>query len=380
MRNRLPVRSTHFGLPTPLFASKRRAFKWVVAVASCLALVNINAFGQTGPDARPAANRIATNLAGVTTSIAPPRGFDALQASDRDLANYGFPPRPDVNAHPTAYARWSKALTASKTRVVPRLERTNVYHGPMRAGAQLTESTGTSSNWSGVVVFSGATSYNTSTTFYYVYADYVVPVAGQAFGACTGGWDYSASWVGIDGYGSNDVLQAGLEADAYCGGFSLETNYSAWIEWAPASEMSISNFPVAPGDDLFVDVWHTSPTQGYAWFTNLTTNQYVDMGFTAPSGTLLIGNSAEWVVERPSLGTGSGSGSLATLTNYVADAFWDCQASTENQVSYTPGSSGSLLVTMLDNDDNPISYPTLLGSTAILFQDEGSATGMTVPH
>jgi hypothetical protein len=102
------------------------------------------------------------------------------------------------------------------------------------------------------------------------------------------------------------------------------------------------------------------------------------MGFTAPSGTLLIGNSAEWVVERPSLGTGSGS--LATLTNYVADAFWDCQAYTENQASYTPGSSGSLLVTMLDNDDNPISYPTLLGSTAILFQDEGSATGMTVPH
>jgi hypothetical protein len=37
-------------------------------------------------------------------------------------------------------------------------------------------------------------------------------------------------------------------------------------------------------------------------------------------------------------------------------------------------------VTMLDNDSNPISYPTRLGSTAILFQDEGSATGMTVPH
>jgi hypothetical protein len=301
-----------------------------------------------------------------------------LQASDRDLAHYGFPPRPDADSNPKAYARWSKALTASKRRIVPRLEMTNVYHGPMRAGTQLTESTGTSSNWSGVVVFSGATSYNTSTTFYYVYADYVLPVAGQAFGACTGGWDYSASWVGIDGYGSSDVLQAGLEADAYCSGYAMETNYSAWIEWAPASEMSISNFPVAPGDDLFVDVWHTSATQGYAWFTNLTTNQYVDMGFTAPSGTLLIGNSAEWVVERPSIG--SGSGNLATLTNYVADPFWDCYANTESRVSYTPGSPGSLLVTMLDNDSNPISYPTRLGSTAILFQDEGSATGMTVPH
>jgi hypothetical protein len=349
-----------------------------VAAASCLPLVHVNAFGQTEAGSQRAANRIATNLAAVTTSIAPPRGFDALQASDRDLANYGFPPRPDVNAHPKAYARWSKALTASKTRIVPRLEMTNVYHGPMRAGTQLTENTGTSSNWSGAVVFSGATSYNTSTTFYYVYADYVVPVAGQAFGACTGGWDYSASWVGIDGYGSSDVLQAGVESDAYCSGFTMQTNYSAWIEWAPASEMSISNFTVAPGDDLFVDVWHTSATQGYAWFTNLTTNQYVNMSFTAPSGTLLVGNSAEWVVERPSIGAGSGS--LATLTNYVADAFWDCDANTESRASYTPGSPGSLLVTMLDDDNNPISYPTLLGPTAILFQDEGSATGMTVPH
>jgi hypothetical protein len=241
MQNRLPVRSTHLALLMP-FASRRRAFKWALAVASCLPFLNVNAFGQTEADAQRAANRIATNLSGVTTSITPPRGFDPLQASDRDLADFGFPPRPDVNANPKAHARWSKALTASKTRIVPRLEMTNVYHGPMRAGTQLTGSTGTSSNWSGVVVFSGATSYNTSTTFYYVYADYVLPVAGQAFGACTGGWDYSASWVGIDGYGSNDVLQAGLESDAYCSGYAMETNYSAWIEWAPASENEYFQF------------------------------------------------------------------------------------------------------------------------------------------
>jgi hypothetical protein len=32
------------------------------------------------------------------------------------------------------------------------------------------------------------------------------------------GWDYSSTWVGLDGAGSgvNDVPQAGSSADAYC--------------------------------------------------------------------------------------------------------------------------------------------------------------------
>jgi hypothetical protein len=348
--------------------TKTHASKFVAAAAICLPFLNVNAFGQAQADAQLAANRIATNLAGATTSIAPPEGFDPRQASDGDLAKYGFPPRPDVNVDPKAYASWGKAMTASKKRIVPHLEMTDVYHGPKRGGTQLTDSSGTSSNWSGVVEFSGAKSYNKSSTFYYIVADYVVPVATQAFGACTGGWDYSSSWVGIDGDGSGDVLQAGSESDAYCSGSTTSAYYSAWYEWYPYGEVRISNLPVTAGDDMFVEVWHTSATQGYAYLVNLTTNQSVEIGFTAPSGTSLVGNSAEWVVERPSVG-----GNLATLTNYMDDAFWDCYAYTEASELYRPGNSGSLLLTMDDDSDNPISYPTKLGSTAILFQDEGTA-------
>jgi hypothetical protein len=349
-------------------SANTHASKLMVAAATCLPFLNVIALGQTQADALLAANRIATNLAGATTSIAPPEGFDPLHASDSDLANYGFPPRPDINVDQKAYASWSKAMIASKTRIVPHLEMTDVYHGPKRAGTQLTDSTGTSSNWSGVVKFSGATSYNTSTSFYSIVADYLVPVAEQAFGVCTGGWDYSSSWVGIDGDGSGDVLQAGSESDAYCSGSKKMTSYSAWYEWYPYAEVRISNLPVIAGDDMFVEVWHTSATQGHAYLVNLTTNQSVEIGFTAPSGTSLVGNSAEWVVERPSVG-----GNLATLTNYVDDTFWDCYAYTEASESYTPGSSGSVLLTMDDNSGNPISSPTLLGSKAILFQDEGTA-------
>jgi hypothetical protein len=34
---------------------------------------------------------------------------------------------------------------------------------------------------------------------------------------------------------------------------------------------------------------------------NYNTDQYVTIGFNAPNGTQLVGDSAEWVVERPTV-------------------------------------------------------------------------------
>jgi Peptidase A4 family len=313
-------------------------------------------------------NEFPTNLAGATTIAAPPEGFDVFTASDEQLADYGFPPRPNEAASPEDYAVWAKAMTASKTRIVPKLEQTNVFHGPAKLKAESEsseENTLQSYNWSGYVDFSGAKKYGSS-SFYYLITDVVVPVAQQAFGACTGGWDYGSSWVGIDGDESNDVLQAGLEFDAYCSGGTTATFYSPWYEWFPFGEVRITNLPIAPGDDYFVEVWHTSATQGYAYLVNLNTDQSVEVGFTAPSGTTLIGNSAEWITERPGLSTG-----LSTLTNYIADPYWSAFAYTEKGKKSDPGSSKAII--MLDNNGKKISVPTLLGNSAFVVEDQGSA-------
>ena len=119
---------------------------------------------------------------------------------------------------------------------------------------------------------------------------------------------------------------------------------------------------------MFVEVWNVSPTQGYAYILNYNTNQAVEIGLTPPSGTSLIGNTAEWVVERPGV-----NGGLANLTNYVIDYFSACYAYTFAGTEYTPGSPSALQLTMLDNNGNAISYPYLLGDAAIQFNDEGSA-------
>ena len=134
-------------------------------------------------------NELTTNVAGATTIAAPPKGFNPLTASDQDLEYYGYPPRPNEVDAPKAFARWQKAMAASKLRLMPKLEVTNNFSAPakMKAGAVPTSGSASSSyNWSGYVNTNGVTKYSTS-SFYYIIGDYVVPVATQAYGACTGG-------------------------------------------------------------------------------------------------------------------------------------------------------------------------------------------------
>jgi Peptidase A4 family len=181
----------------------------------------------------------------------------------------------------------------------------------MPSGTANNAVTTTSSNWSGDAV----SNPNKPFTVEAIIGTFVVPTALQAFGSCTGGWDYSALWTGIDGFNSADVLQAGVEVDAYCSGGQAKSFYSAWIEWYPNSSTRVS-FPINPGDLVLVEVWNTSPTNGYAYFHNYSTGQVVEYQLTAPLGTSLVGNSVEWIVERPTV-----FGGLATLTNYI-DSAW----------------------------------------------------------
>ena len=198
-------------------------------------------------------NEFPTNLPGITTTAAPPAGFDPLRASDADLAYYGFPPRP--NDYTGDYKSWAEAMAASQERIVPVLEQTNIYHGPATKGPSPAANEAASYNWSGAVHTNSAKSYGKS-SYYYAYSDITVPTAKQASGACTGGWDYGSGWVGIDGWSSKDVLQDGIEFDAYCKGKTKATFYSAWFEWYPFSEVRIGDFHRARPEVLHRDLEH----------------------------------------------------------------------------------------------------------------------------
>src|ERR1700760_3923784 len=98
--------------------TKRRFASFSAAFLLTSALSTFPAFGQAIAERLPA-NRMATNLAGATTAITTPDGFNPLEASDFELAQYGFPPRPDAGLRPQAFASWSRAMSHSKTKMTP---------------------------------------------------------------------------------------------------------------------------------------------------------------------------------------------------------------------------------------------------------------------
>ena len=119
-----------------------------------------------------------------------------------------------------------------------------------------------------------------------------------------------------------------------------------------------------------MEVWSTSTTAGSVFVVNLNTQQYVSVNLMAPAGVQVAGGSAEWITERQSV-----LGSLTTLTNYTSEYVSGAYAVDINGMTYAPADSTTIV--MVDQNMQPISYPTLLGTNAMQIQNTGSSvTGL----
>ena len=248
----------------------------------------------------------------VHTFPLPPNGFSPIDATDRDLSRYGFPRRPDPVKEPHASAMWVENFRRYHefTHLLPEFEEhTDRVHGPNRRtveGSQA-ELNATSSNWSGEVAFVGG-----GDKFVWIVGAWTVPHVYTTPGAV--GTEYCSAWLGLDGDGSNDVMQAGTEMDT-------DGSCYAWWEWYPNYEIRIPNFPVAFGDAISLVLCNTGASSAWMSIGNLTSKHYTSFSFSAPSGTTLVGNCAEAVLERPTVG-----GSLAALPRYGLIEFNDVTA------------------------------------------------------
>jgi hypothetical protein len=315
----------------------------------------------------------------------PPAGFDPVSASDADLDRYGFPPRPDPQNAPGAFTQWQR-LVSVPLAPSPQLTQTTIQNGPPQhftTGQVLSNGNvaSTSNNWSGYAVVGPSGTFTSNGSF--VFQEWVVPVAQTAFGVCNGVPVYSSQWDGFDGANSSshDLLQAGSEADAACSGSTKSTLYRAWIEWVPNPEVAVSAPKVNPGDVMGTEVWYTTTSpHGHAMIANYTLNTSATYGFNPPSGTVFIGDSAEWIEERP-----EENGALSDLTNYVADQF-NLDYAYNNSSYFYPGSSPSnttrYSISMTCPPWNPssacsstkvISAPDLYGVDTLWFYDSSPA-------
>jgi hypothetical protein len=179
-------------------------------------------------------------------------------------------------------------------------------------------------------------------------------------------WYYCSSWIGLDGDESSDVCQAGVECDVYHSGSSITRQIYPWLEWAPLAEVQITNLAVSPGDLVFL-LLKTSgagATEADVYFANLTSGGATSLTFSAPSGIQLVGNCAEWIVERPNVG-----GSTAPLADYGQVFFSKCKAGTTSGTGIEPGSGNNI---NMSDGSSVISEADLLTSYAILCGYEGA--------
>lgn len=283
----------------------------------------------------------------INTFPLPPEGFDPLAATAEELQQYGFPRRPDHQEMPHAAAKWVTAFRRypQLKHITPEFKALEHRHDLNKRTEKGTEGlvNATSFNWSGSVLFIGG-----GDSFTWIYGSWTVPHVYQS--PVTGGTEYSSAWLGLDGDGSGDVMQAGTETD------SDGTCY-AWFEWFPNFSIGISNFPVTPGDVVSLLLCATSSTTAWMSIGNLTSMYYTNFSFSAPAGTALVGNCAEAVVERPGV-----NGQLAELPRYGEVFFDDTTAYSANGVAYPIG-VGTPMSMVADDGVTVISAPTFEGDS-----------------
>jgi Peptidase A4 family len=289
------------------------------------------------------------------TTYEPPRELDPMTADARDLQRFGLPPRPDDPRHRDRYDQVAGRLKGKLNYITPTFRRNEEkYHGPRQ---RLPEAaTETSTNWSGGVVFAP-----TGQSFSWVEGDWVIP---DVDAPTDGTWYYCSNWIGLDGDGSGDVCQIGIECDVFRSGSSVTKDFYAWWEWFPLFEVQITNFPVSPGDMItaLLCTGGAGSTEAFAFLTNRTTGDSTSFSFDAPSGTSLMGNSAEWVVEAPTV-----NGQQSSLADYGEVFFSVCET-----MLGTIGTGGTTVdggtgddINMIDGSGSLVSDGRLITPTII---------------
>lgn len=198
----------------------------------------------------------------------------------------------------------------------------------------------TSLNWSGYAVTpaaAGITAVNSS---------FVVPTANLLVDPA----GFAATWAGIGGYSSSDLIQAGVSENTPVTGAVSGGQYYAWYELLPASETPVTSgcsgdpsCSVTPGDNVTVNIAKVS---GDTWSVKLT-----DAGKWTWSKDVTYsssGSSAEWILEAPTVGVQS------TLADVGTAKFGPTSSYTQNGTTYTIAQGNP---TQIDLSPSPVALP-----------------------
>jgi hypothetical protein len=296
----------------------------------------------------------ARELPQITTFDLPPQGFDPSAATDSELSRYGFPRRP---AHPrlrAAYERVLAGLRGNLTVVTPELE----FHAEGIPGRPTMLEFDDNKNWCGAVVTAPK-----GDSFDWVLGEWIVPQVGVP---TEGQTYYCASWVGIGGFKSESLCQAGLvSVRSSLGGDTGDFfDLVAWVEWVPAGSILLPSLIFNPGDAITVVVepMGAASTAASVLFVNRTSSTVTTLSIGKPGGGQWRADSAEWIVERPDSGSivAPSSTQLADFGTLVFDLA-DCVTHGGQAIGAGQGKT----LNMLDDEGRLIAKATLPGPTTV---------------
>ncbi|HXM54801.1 MAG TPA: G1 family glutamic endopeptidase [Candidatus Dormibacteraeota bacterium] len=243
-------------------------------------------------------------MEGVQVSILmPPAGFNPATATDAQLDEYGFPPRPTDQ---DALDEWVSDMSAW----------TGAADVPgFLAGAPASADSVSSSNWSGYAVTESAGTFTHAEAWYFE----------PTFGSSVCQHNSEVTWAGIGGYSSSTLAQDGTAHNV-----PNVANHQGWWEIVSATS-----------DTHIV----SANIQGHPGFTFYASTRKVSGGFrffmmdfqSGHSVTIFArtthydGSSAEAIAERPKV-----NGSLTNLSNFGTLTMRRTQANGHGLDTFSP--------------------------------------------
>jgi hypothetical protein len=200
----------------------------------------------------------------------------------------------------------------------------------------------TSHNWSGYAATGGRYTGVTGT--------WTVPQP-----RVSGAPGVGATWVGIGGVSSHDLIQAGTQDVAAGGG---QAQFQTWIEMLPAASQQVP-LAVEPGDSVTVSIIEQGAGTG-VWqisMKNNTSGRSYQASVTYASSY----SSAEWIEEAP-----TGSSGILPLDQFNSVSF-SAASATQNGQTVDLTQASAQAITMLNGNGQPLAVPSGIGGDGSSF-------------
>ena len=229
------------------------------------------------------------------------------------------------------------------------------YFAPVHApAANAPAGSGSSYNWSGYE--------STSGTYTGIGATWTIPAV-SASSSLTA----DATWVGIGGVTTHDLIQVGTQA--VTGNGANQVHYQVWMETLPQSTEQIP-LTVNAGDSVTGSVTQMSAGEWQISFTDNTTGGHYTTQIAYASSL----NSAEWIEEAPSDQNG-----IMPLDQFGSVSFTGAYALL-NGNRVTISGSGATSLTMANLANQAVAVPSALNADGESFTVSRTSAAATVAN